>query len=69
MWKALSQDVLGETCIVFFLGVLEIEMSTKKKPTYYRRRVISLRSTAMIPCVTSQKKGQKKLVVTLWFHT
>ena len=58
----MSQDVLGETCIVFFLrGVLEIEMSTKKLPTYDRRRVISLRSIAMILCVTSQKKGQKKL--------
>ena len=58
----MSQDVLGETCIVFFFGgVLEIEMSTKKFPTYDRRRVISLRSTAMILCVTRQKKGQKKL--------
>ena len=44
-----------------FGGLLEIEMSTKKLPTYYRRRVISLRSTAMILCVTCQKKGQKKL--------
>lgn len=62
MWKAMSQDVLGEICIVFFLGGRAGDRDVNKKiATYDRRRVISLRSTAMILCVTSQKKGQKKL--------
>ena len=34
MWKAMSQDVLGETCIVFFLGGGAGDRDVNKKTSH-----------------------------------
>lgn len=60
MWKAVSEILLGEAHVFCFSGAAGNRDVSKNCP-YYRRRVISLRSTAMIPCVLAKRKDKRSL--------